>query len=337
MKRNAVIVGVDYALPSHEVSNEELDAAHPAWRMREVAKRTGVKSRHLAAPGETALDLGERASRALLDRLAIAPDGIDGLIVCTETPDQIMPPNACLLQHRLGLSKTTMAFDYTLACSGYIYGLFMAKSFIGSGALTSILLVTGDTYSSLIASGDRGTVTLFGDGVAATLVRASDAPGVGEIVLGTDGGPAACFQVPAGGARLPRSAETAVIHRDSSGNERSLEHIAMNGAAVLEFVKREVPGNVALVLERAGLTMEQIDLVVCHQASQMSFDTLKRALRIPDSKLFINIERLGNTVSASIPIALRDAELAGALKPGAKVLLVGFGVGLSWGSCVLQW
>jgi 3-oxoacyl-[acyl-carrier-protein] synthase-3 len=331
----ARIDSVDYALPERVVTNSEIAALHPDWRMVDVAKRTGVLQRHIAGD-ETALDLATLASKRALERASMPPESVDAVLFCTQTPDHIMPPNATLLQARLGLSNRVAALDFTLACSGYVYGLFMARSLIVSGSARTVLLVTGDTYSRLINPNDRGTYTLFGDGAAATLVvRGEDA--IGGFELGTDGARAASFEVPAGGARQPHSTATSAESTDGNGNRRSLEQIHMKGMEVLAFAQREVPSAVHLLLRREGITVADLDLVVFHQASQVALDYLGRALRIPPHKLYSNIDRVGNTVSASLPIALRDAETEDKLHHGDRVLLVGFGVGLSWGACLIRW
>jgi 3-oxoacyl-[acyl-carrier-protein] synthase-3 len=304
--------------------------------MAQVAQRTGVLRRHFAAPNETALDLSHQACRLLLEETGTNPDRVEALIVCTQTPDFIMPPNACLLQDRLGLAKNVAAFDLTLACSGYVYGLFLAKALIESGALETVILVTADTYSRLISADDRGPYALFGDGAAATLLVAGEV-GLGEFVLGTDGSRGSAFAVPAGGARNPRSESTSRVSADRNGNLRSQEHIQMDGPAILAFVQREVPGAVDCLLKKAGATLSEVDLVLFHQASQVALDYLEEVLGIPPAKTFRNLERVGNTVSASLPVLLSDAQHAGRLKPGDLVLLVGFGVGLSWGACLLEW
>jgi 3-oxoacyl-[acyl-carrier-protein] synthase-3 len=332
----AYIATIEYALPARSVTNQELERLHPQWQMDQVALRTGVQSRHLCEPGETALDLAEAACRKLSERPGVNLAQVDSILFCTQSPDHIMPPNACLLQERLGLPHTVAALDFTLACSGFIYGLYIAKALVVSGMAKNILLVTSETYSKWIHSEDRAPLTLFGDGAAATLVSGG-ASAIGEFALATDGGSAACFIVPAGGARQPRSPETARLQRDRSGNVRTLENLYMDGVSVLDFVKKEIPSLVRRLLQQEQLVLDDIDLVVFHQASQLTLDFLFAALHVPAKKQFNNIAHIGNTVSASIPIALRDAELQGRLKPGMRVLLVGFGVGLSWGACIVNW
>jgi 3-oxoacyl-[acyl-carrier-protein] synthase-3 len=335
----ATIAGIDRALPERRVTNADLAREHPDWDMEKIAERAGVLERRVCASDETALDLGQRASEALLERLAVPRSDVGALIVCTQSPDHIMPPNACLLQHRLELPTSIPAFDFTLACSGYVYGLFVAKSLITSGASDSILLVTADSYSRYLHPDDRSTVTLFGDGGAATLVRGAEAgrAGIGDFCLGTDGGSADIFAIQAGGARLPRSPETAVTAVDPGGSTSSPEHIAMDGARVLAFVRKRVPAVVDELLTKTNESLDDIDLVIFHQGSAMTLDYVERWLSLPPEKTFRNIATVGNTVSASIPIALRDAELAGRLESGMRVLLVGFGVGLSWGACRVNW
>jgi 3-oxoacyl-[acyl-carrier-protein] synthase-3 len=247
-----------------------------------------------------------------------------------------MPPNACLLQHRLALPRSIAALDYTLACSGFVYGLFLANSLVRSGSADHVLLVTAETYSKLSHPDDRGTRTLFGDGAAAAVISTGET-GLDHFLLGTDGGVATAFYVPAGGARTPRSPETVQVVVDRNGNARSAEQICMNGAAVMDFVKKEIPRFVRTLLERANLRMEDMDLVIFHQASKVTLDYLNGALHVPEKKRFSNIAEIGNTVSPSLPIALRQAELQGILQPGMRVLIAGFGVGFSWGGCIIQW
>jgi 3-oxoacyl-[acyl-carrier-protein] synthase-3 len=237
------------------------------------------------------------------------------------------------------LPTSIPAFDFTHACSGHVYGLYFAKALVASGAADCILLLTADTYSRHLHPDDRSTVTLFGDGGAATLIRAATDGGgeIGEFCIGTDGGSSSIFAIAAGGARLPRSAETAKSFVDPGGSTSSPEHIHMDGPGVLAFVRKRVPAMVRELLAKTQTTLDDVDLVVCHQGSGMTLDYVERWLSLPPEKTFRNIANVGNTVSASIPIALRDAELAGRLRPGMRVMLVGFGVGLSWAACLVDW
>ncbi len=332
----AEIRGIDYALPSRRVDSAELTARHPEWQMEAVTRRGGVRTRYWCAEGETALDLAQNACLKLRDRFPDAFASTDVLMFCTQTPDHPMPPNACLLQSRLGLPKRVAAWDYTLACSGFVYGLYMARALIASGSAKHILLVTADSYSKIISNDDRGPATLFGDAAAATLIAAGG-DRIGPFSLATDGTRSQCFYIPAGGMRLRRSEATAGRRRDRNGNLRSDEDVYMNGPAVIDFIKKEVPVLVRDFLTLQKLTVADIDLVVFHQASQVTLDALTRMLRIPSEKLFNNLSEVGNTVSASIPLALREAEQRGVLTQGMLVLVVGFGVGLSWGAGLIKW
>jgi 3-oxoacyl-[acyl-carrier-protein] synthase-3 len=215
--------------------------------------------------------------------------------------------------------------------------LAIAQSLLVSGIATNILLVTADTYSKYIGPGDRAARVLFGDGAAATWVSASRSErGLIDIQCSTSGKDHRKFIIPAGGCRMPRTPETAVARADGSGNLRSLENIHMDGAGVLSFVNTTVPRQVESILARNQLTIEDIDLVIFHQASKMALDSLNRRLRIPIEKSFSNLREVGNTVSASIPIALKDAVDLGRVRPNGRILLCGFGVGMSWATAILR-
>lgn len=331
-----VIRAVAYHLPERIVTNADLAAERPDWDFRLIEPRSGVLERRIAAPDETALDLGQAACERLLD--AFDPGvraGIDGLLFCTETPDHPMPPNACLLQDRLGLAEDCAAFDITLGCSGFVYALTIAEGLIAAGRVRRMLVVTADTYSRFISPGDRAVRTLFGDAAAAALVEpaggAEDGFLLEDVVLSTQGRHFRKFYVPAGGARQPRSAATAEPYTDSSGNTRSAEQIHMDGLGVLGAVTTEVPRLVRKVLERNGLTLDDIGLVVPHQGSRLALQTLRRVLKLPEERVVENLARVGNTVSASVPIALADAWAEGRAEPGALVLLCAFGLGFSNG------
>lgn len=327
-ERAAEIIAIEYACPQKVETNLDLERLYPAWNMSSVVSKTGVRQRHVAGPGECASDLAYAAGVKLLDRGVVPRSAIDGLIVCTESPDYLLPPNATLLQHRLGLPKSVAAFDFTLACSGYVYGLAICKAFIEAGILENILLVTCDTYSKYIRPDDRGPRTLFGDAAAATLVRAGDR-GIGEMDLATDGSGAESFILRSRGCRNGAGHEP--------GCTSATEYIQMDGLAVLTFVKKEIPAFTRKLLSKAHLDLSAIDLFIFHQASKVALDQLRAALGIPCHKTFSNLENLGNTVSSSIPIAIYDAWRAGKLKPGMLTLLVGFGVGLSWGGALVRW
>lgn len=323
------IRGIACALPEREVPNRELADEHPGWDMERVARRTGVRSRRVAAPGETALDLSAHACDALAAKLGPAAlEGVDAIVYCTQTPDYRVPGNAGLLHRRLGLADEVLAFDYPLACSGYVYGLAFADSFVRSGLATRVLLVTADTYSTLLDPDDRATRVLFGDGAAVTLLGDDERAGgaVARVVaaeLRTRGEGYEQLYVPAGGARAP-------------GGDGAAATIRMDGPGVWTFVKSVVPDHVRSFLAAHSLGVEDVDLVVFHQTSEMTLDALARALGIGAEKMYVRMAEVGNLVSASIPFALGAALDEGAVDAGDLVLLTGFGAGLSYGSVLLE-
>jgi 3-oxoacyl-[acyl-carrier-protein] synthase-3 len=328
---NAQIKTIQFHLPEKKLTNADLQAEFAEWDMAKIEKKTGVISRHIAADNETALDLSLRACEKLFteyDRNAI-----DGIIYCTQSPDYIMPSNAFLLQRHFSLSEKAFAFDFNHACTGYIYGLMMADSFIKAGMAKRILLVTADTYSRYIHPADRSTRVLFGDAAAASIIEPVPAPeGVMDIEIGSYGEGYDKFMIPAGAIRLPRSEATSVENTDRAGNIRSLDSIQMDGFAVWSFINSKVPGQIKSILERNSLDINDVDLFIFHQSSMMTLESLVRILKLDPEKVVINIQQLGNTVSASIPLAVKEALDTDRLQKGMKVILCGFGVGLSCGT-----
>jgi 3-oxoacyl-[acyl-carrier-protein] synthase-3 len=331
------IEAISYAFPARAVSNDELKAENPDWDFDRLVKRTGVLSRWVAAEGETALDLALRACEQLSAEGRLRPDEIDAVIFCTQTPDYVMPPNSCLLHGKLALKPSVFTFDFNLACSGYIYGLQLASSLILSGAASRVLFATADTYTRHIHPKDRATRCLFGDGGAVSIIAgSSDGRGIRDIRCGTSGRHSGKFMIPAGGMRLPRSCETSRETEDESGNVRTAEHIRMDGLGVLSFFNATVPGAVREVVARNNISMEDIDIFVFHQASQLALDGLRSTLGLPLEKVIYDLADTGNLVSASIPVALKRAMESGRVKSGQRALLCGFGVGLSWGTALVE-
>lgn len=331
------IESIACAFPAHSVSNSELKAAYPEWDFDRLEKRTGVMRRHVAQDGETALDFALDACEQLHRKGRLRPEQIDAVIFCTQSPDYIMPPNACLLHGKLCLKPDVLAFDINLACSGYVYGLQLASSLITSGTTNRVLLATADTYTRYIHGGDRATRCLFGDGGAVTVLgKSENGIGIRAIQCGTSGKNYDKFMIRAGGMRLPRSAETASEKTDRSGNVRTDEHITMDGLGVLSFFNATVPCAVRNILQLNRLSIEDIDVFVFHQASQIALDSLRVALQIPPEKMVYDLAEIGNLVSASIPVALSHALERGQAKPGQLALLCGFGVGLSWGTALVD-
>jgi 3-oxoacyl-[acyl-carrier-protein] synthase III len=326
-------------VPDKILTNEELAAAFPDWPTEKIAEKTGIRERRVAAPGETAADLACKAAEKLFASGAAEPDAVDFLILCTQASDYVLPTSACLLQDRLGLRRDIGAFDINLGCSGFVYGLSVASGLIASGAATNVLLLTADTYSKYIHDRDKSVRTLFGDGAAATLISASESGGsqIGPFIFGTDGRGAKDLIVEAGGFRTPRSPETAIVHDDGAGNLRAAENLYMNGANVMSFTLREVPRTYRALLEKAQIGAEDVDFVVLHQANKFMLDALQKKLLVPDERFPRRYEDIGNTVSSTIPFVLSDLLRDGELSSRKRLILIGFGVGLSWAGASLIW
>ena len=248
-----------------------------------------------------------------------------------------MPSNAFLLHKYLNLKQDVFAFDYTLACSGFIYGLAMAKGFIATKLAKNILLINADTYSRYIHPKDRSVTILFGDGASVCLLSETESDGIIDIMLASSGKDFESFIIPSGGCRTPKSENTSIEKVDESGNIHTDENIHMNGFGVWKFIASNVPNQISEILGRNYYTLNDIDLCIFHQASKLTIDSLTKALKINPDRVFNNIANVGNLVSASIPVAIRDAEIAGKLKRGDLILLSGFGVGLSWGTCIMRY
>src|SRR6266568_3364530 len=338
MAIKAVIKEVASFLPAGELHNEQLAAEFGVWHGNQIFEKTGVAVRHVSAPNECASDLGVAAARKLFDNNSCAPEEVDFLIFVSQMPDYFMPTTACLVQDRLGLRTTCGAIDINLGCSGFIYGLAVAKSLVEAAVAGTVLLITSDTYTKWINPKDRSTRTLFGDGAAATLVVGieSESDLIGPFVLGSDGGGVKDIVVPAGGFRRPITAETKIEQTDDTGNVRSPENLYMNGGAVLGFTIRTIPPVIDELLQKSGLTLDDIDLVIPHQANKFMLERLRAKLKIAADKYWIDMKDSGNTVSATIPIALESAMQQGRVKAGDRVALVGFGVGYSWGATLVK-
>lgn len=338
MKKRAAIKAVTSYLPAGKLTNEQLAEEFGDWHAGQIFSKTGVAIRGVAASNETASDLGVAAAKKLFESGVCAPEQIDFLLFCTQSPDYFTPTSACVMQDRLGLRTSCGAIDFNQGCSGYVYGLALAKSLIEAGSANNVLFVTADTYTKFINRRDRSVRTLFGDGAAATLVNSVDneAELIGPFVLGTDGKGARQIIVEAGGLRCPPTAETAIEKEDESGNWRSAQNLYMNGADVFNFALRTVPTAVDELLQKCRMTIDQVDFFVLHQANKFMLERLRGKMKIPREKFWIDMETCGNTVSSTIPIALEGALQQGRVKAGDRVALVGFGVGYSWGAAMIE-
>ena len=321
----AAVRAIEYHLPEQILNNERL-AQECGWPVEKIEAKTGISERRIAAPGECASDLAVHAARRLF-QTGIDPADVDYVLFCTQSPDYPLPTTACLLQHRLGIPNSAGALDFNLGCSGYVYGLSLAKGLIESGQVRNVLLLTADTYSKYLAPQDRSVRTLFGDGASATWIVAQPAADValGPVIFGTDGTGADNLIVRKGGTR----------HGALTGDRDS--HLCMNGGEIFTFTLVMVPRAVQQLLERSGQTLADVDRFVFHQANQYMLDHLRQKIGIPPEKFIVEMRDCGNTVSSTIPIALKRAVAAGRILPGHRVMLVGFGVGYSWGALMLRW
>src|SRR5438105_1533121 len=311
MGNKAAIKAIASFLPAGKLTNDQLANEFGVWHGNQIYEKTGVAVRHVSGPDECASDLAVAAAKRLFEGGAVAAEDIDFLILVTQMPDHFMPTTACLVQDRLGLKTSCGAIDVNLGCSGYIYGLALAKSLVEAGTATSVLLITADTYTKWINPKDRSTRTLFGDGAAATVVAGveSETDLIGPFVLGSDGRGVKDIVVPAGGFRRPITPETSIEQTDDTGSVRSPENLYMNGGAVLGFTIRTIPPVIDELLQKSGLTLDDIDRVIPHQANKFMLERLRAKLKIAADKYWIDMKDSGNTVSATIPIALESAKI----------------------------
>lgn len=320
----AIINAIEYHLPETQLSNKDICEQFPDWSVEKISAKTGITNRRIAAKDECSSDLAVLAAEKLFTR-GVDREQVDFVLFCTQSPDYFLPTTACLLQDRLSIPVTAGALDFNLGCSGYVAGLGMAKGLIESQQANSVLLLTGETYSKFLDPEDRSVRTVFGDGASATLLTAepSESPLIGPFIYGTDGSGAKNLIVEGG------------AFRDS---DRSADNkLRMNGSEIFSFTLRSIPNLVQDTLNKAKLNLGDVDCFVFHQANQFMLEHLRDKIGIPKNKFAICLEECGNTVSSSIPIALKELANENQLNPGDKVMLVGFGVGYSWGATLVQW
>lgn len=329
----AYIKGLTYYLPEKVMTNEELVTEFPEWSVDKVAQKVGVDSRHLAAVDETAGDMAEKAARKLFEEYDVSPKEIDFVMLCTQSPDYFLPSTACVLQDRLGIPTTSGAFDYNLGCSGCIYGMAMAKGLIAAGVAKNVLLLTAETYNKYLHPSDKSNRSIFGDGAAACLISTEGFAEIGEFSLGTDGSGANNLIVKTGAAR--QKTATGKFIEDEEGHIWYDDYLYMNGGNVFNFTLDVVPGMMKEILAKNGLEKDQIDYYVFHQANKFMLSTIRKVCGIAKDKFYINLATTGNTVSSTILIGLKDCLENGNIMAGDKVMITGFGVGLSWGGTLL--
>lgn len=315
-------------LPERIETNDELRRQHPDWDIDLIEEKTGIRQRHVAAAGETASDLAVGAIEKLLAEHQVDRDSIDFLLFCTQTPDYPLPTTSCLLQSRLGLPTRCGSLDFNLGCSGYVYGLALADGLIQSGVAKNVLLVTAETYSKYIDADDRSLRTIFGDGAAATLVKADPERSLWGFQFGTDGTGADMLLVADGGAR-PASDSLKPRHR-----KRWNSRLYMDGPSLINFTVEAIPRLIDEILAANQVAKGEISRFILHQATRKMLEQLTERMGVPSQCVPIDMEDVGNTVSCTLPILIDRMRARGELSAEAVNMLIGFGVGLSWGGCL---
>jgi 3-oxoacyl-[acyl-carrier-protein] synthase-3 len=327
MLRYAHIIGWGKYVPPNVVTNDDLAKTVDTtdeW----IRERTGIAERHIASPKESTALMAVHAAREAVESADVNPREIELVIVATATPEYPFPATACLVQDAIGAERAG-AYDLEAGCSGFVYGLVTATGMIRGGMYDTILVVGAETLSRIVDWSDRATCVLFGDGAGAVVLRGSDEPGgVLTSVLGADGSGGELLMVPGGGSKHPAGPDTVLS---------KMHYVKMNGREVYRFATRVMVQASKQAVELAGWQLDQIDLFIPHQANVRIIESAAKALKLPPEKVFVNLERYGNTSAASIPIALCEAIDAGKVKPGDHLVMVGFGAGLTWASCAIQW
>lgn len=330
MKRDqprAGIVGMGTYVPGRVLTNEELQQmvdTSDEW----IRTRTGIRERRVAGAGEATSDLALVACQRALEDAGIDPGEIDLVIAATNTPDMLFPATACLLQDRLGAARAG-AFDLLAGCTGFIYGVSVGAQFIAAGTARTVLVAGAEVLTRIVNWQDRNTCVLFGDGAGAVVLR--EVPGDRGILstaLGADGSGARHLYLPAGGSRLPASAATVA---------QGLHYVHMNGREVFKFAVRAMEEGAGEVLRRAGLSGSDVDFLIPHQANIRIIEHAAKKMNLPLDRVAVNVDRYGNTSTASIPLALEESVKEGKIKDGDHVVMVGFGAGLTWAGLLIRW
>ncbi len=329
---SAKIEKISYYLPEKVLTNHDIENQFHDWPASKIEEKIGIRQRHQASANETSLDMAQQVCIELFQ--SIDKDSIDFILLCTQSPDYFLPTSACILQDRIGLKKEVGALDFNLGCSGFIYGLALAKGLISSDIASNVLLITAETYSKFIHPEDKANLSIFGDAATATIVSTSDHDQIKKFVLGTDGSGYRNLIVEYGGLRIPKGEEASHVNDD--GIFQSPGNLFMNGPEIFNFTIEAIPPLIEQTLRKNSLQLEDIDYFIFHQANKYMLEYLRKKLKIPQEKFYSNMLMTGNTVSSTIPIAFKDCLETGIIKKGDKVMLVGFGVGYSWGSTIIE-
>ena len=327
------IKALAYTLPENEITNEQLVKEFPEWSVDKIADKVGINTRFVASENETSSDLAVKAAEKLfLENPNINKEDIDFVLFCTQSPDYFLPTSACIIQNKLGLPTTCGALDFNLGCSGYIYGLSLAKGLVLGGIANNVLLLTGETYSKYLHPKDKGNRTIFGDAGSATLISTEGFAEIGNFSLGTDGKGAENLIVKTGGLRCKSPMNDLAF--DEKANPTSSDYLYMNGSEIFNFTIEAVPELVKNTLLKNNLTNDEIEGFVFHQANKFMLNFLRKKLKINEEKFHYYMSEVGNTVSSTVPIVLYEKLKNGELH--GNILLGGFGVGYSWGGCVIN-
>jgi 3-oxoacyl-[acyl-carrier-protein] synthase III len=330
----AYIKAISYYLPEKIYTNQQLVEDFPEWSVDKIAEKVGIDERHIAAEDETAGSMAEKAALNLFKEWNIDSADIDFVMLCTQSPDYFLPTTACVIQHNLNIPTHSGAIDFNLGCSGYVYGLALAKGLISAGVAKNVLLLTAETYTKHINPKDKGNKTIFGDAAAATLVSSEGKAEIKEFVLGTDGKGAENLMVKTGGMKYKDKMN--VVEEDENGAEKHSDYLYMNGSKIFNFTQGNVPKLAKQALEKNNLEKEDIGLFIFHQANKYMMEFLRKKMKIEEEKFYYYMSKVGNTVSSTIPIALSEAMKEGKTD-GKNVMLAGFGVGYSWAATVLEY
>jgi len=325
--RGTTITGTGMYVPDRVLTNDDLAKlveTSDAW----IVERTGIRERRIAASDQASSDLALIACQRALDMAGLEPRDVDQIVLATTTPDRILPSCACTLQQKLGASRAA-AYDMFAACTGFVYGMGLARGLVGAGVADTVLVVGVETLSRIVDYTDRNTCVLFGDGAGAAVVQACEAGiGLHAIDMHSDGELGEVLEVPAGISRNPASPDTVEAH----------EHfIRMQGKKLYPFAVRSMEESTRRCADLAGWSASEIDLFIPHQANLRIIEAVRERLDMPAEKVYVNIDRYGNTSSASIPIALDECVRAGRLKPGDKLAIAAFGGGATWGGASMTW
>lgn len=317
----AKIKAISYITPDNFLSNDDLVKEFPEWSVEKVAQKVGISKRNISNENEYSSDLAIKAAEKLFKEHSIDRNTIDLVILCTQSPDYLLPTTACIIQDKLGLPTSCGAFDFNLGCSGYVYGLSIAKGFIYSSVAENILLLTSETYTKYLDKNDKSNRTIFGDAASATLISKEGYAEIKDFVLGSDGSGAENLIVKNSGSRQVKGESNKLF---------------MNGAEIFNFTLKAVPSLVDKVLLKNNLNKESIDLFILHQANKYMLNHLRKKMKIEEDNFYNFMEEVGNTVSSTIPIAIYNAIKDEKIIDNCNLLIAGFGVGYSWGGTILE-